>query len=96
MNKVPNQINGVFFGDDETVNDLLDEANEDTDAVSLTWLLPKNDLPANTTRMPDEPIAGVVVVIKGDAVAREFEAWARANGYITPGKPIVGDAPMRD
>lgn len=81
-----------YFDAEESAQDLVDEAWQDSDAVSLTWLLQRTTEAAPDemdTRLPDEPVDGAVVVIKGDANVRAFETWATERGLLTVGKPIV-------
>lgn len=75
-----------YFDPHERVRDVAAEADKDSDAVSLDYLLPSGDLP-DEPRLPDEPIDGAIVFIKGDANVRAFEAWAVERGLLTPGKP---------
>lgn len=79
------------YYDDETIRDLVDDADNDSDAVSIVFLSP--DAPDGSgywRPSADGHIDGAVVVIKGDANVRAFDEWAMARGLVT-NKPIRDD-----
>lgn len=79
---------------DDTLRAYAEEADRDSDAVSLEWLLPSppSSSPVDS-RLPDEPIEGAFIFIKGDANVRAFVEWAKERGLITEGKPWADPPP---
>lgn len=82
-----------YYQPDERIADLAAQADADSDPVSLDWPLPGDAPTTPDTRLPDEQVEGALVFIKGDAVVREFVAWATERGLLTPGKPWSGPRP---
>lgn len=72
------------FVDGELVADLADEADDDTDAVSITHLThgPGQDIG------PEDVTDGALVFIKGGGAVLLFVEWAEKHGLLTRGKSI--------
>lgn len=75
-----------YFNDIETIKSCAEEADCDSDAVSIDYLLPTSEGETSAERvdmaLAGEPIEGAILFIKGDAVVREFIEWARSRGYL--------------
>lgn len=88
-----------YFDDTETIRTWAEDADADTDAVSIEYLLPtpSGDTPMERADMAlsGEPIEGALVFIKGDETVREFIAWARER-HLLHRKPWHAGERLKD
>jgi hypothetical protein len=77
-----------YFPEDAKIADYAADADADSDAVSIEYLVDGDDEDGaedSDYRDPldGELVEGALVFIKGDAAVREFRAWAKSRGYLT-------------
>lgn len=77
------------YFDRDFVFDMADDADNDSDAVSITFLSPSAPKPTDPDDggfwrpTPDERIDGALVFIKGEENVLAFERWAEERGLLT-------------
>lgn len=74
-----------FFDEAATLRDRAAEADLDTDAVSIEYLVDDDDGEESGHRSPldTEIVSGALVFIKGDSAVRAFRTWATSRGFLT-------------
>lgn len=81
-----------YFDEVTTIRERAAEADADTDAVSIEYLVEGEDDDVDSghrSPLDSEVVEGALVFIKGDCAVREFRAWAKSRGYLTD-KPWIG------
>lgn len=82
----------AFFAPTDSLLEVAAEADQDPDAVSLTYLMDGPDSggdPSLEEPTPERPVHGAFAFIKGEEAVRAFAKWAAENGYYTAGQQFA-------